>query len=97
MNKNYAFVSYSHKNRTVVKEFVYALRNRSVNIWFDSDIDYGREWDSIIMSKLCESTVVFVFVSKELAESKYCTKEFDIAVEMHKTIIPILLDIFTFM
>ena len=90
--EKYAFISYSHKDRSIVKDFVENLRFRHVNVWFDGELEYGSYWDNLIMDKLKNSSVVFIFISKRFAESKYCSKEFDIANDGKKTIIPILLD-----
>jgi len=88
----YAFVSYSHKNKFIVSDFVEDIRQRNVNVWFDGDIEYGSDWDSLIMDRLINCSVVFLFISKEFAVSRYCSKEFDIALDGKRNVIPILLD-----
>lgn len=49
ITKPYAFISYSHKDKDIVKEDVEYMQSQGLNIWWDEEMDSmaGEDWTRI--------------------------------------------------
>jgi hypothetical protein len=95
-----AFVSYSHADETLKDEFLKHLRPLQrlglLESWNDRNIKPGDEFDKTISNELDGSDIVFLLVSVDFINSKYCYDvELERAVQRHKDnksrVIPIIL------
>src|SRR5579862_2960378 len=93
------FLSYSHKDRKIrdkLKEHLSVLqRNRSLQLWDDTEIIPGTEVDQRIKAKLEAADLVLLLVSSSFLASDYCyCKEMERAMERHEgelaRVIPII-------
>ena len=91
MNR-YIFVSYSHQDQRTVRGIADRLERSGYSIWYDRDIQPGSLWDDMIKSKLKDSAVVLMFISRNFVRSDYCRLELKLALEQKKTIVPLYLD-----
>lgn len=91
MNR-YIFVSYSHQDQRTVSGIADRLERSGYSIWYDRDIQPGSLWDDTIKSKLKDSAVVLMFISRNFVRSDYCRLELKLALEQKKTIVPLYLD-----
>ena len=87
------FISYSRKDKEVVNEFASKLKSHGYNIWMDVDgIESGDAFKVKIVNAIRNSSLFLFFSSKASNESEWTVKEVNVAVNMHKPIIPIKLD-----
>ncbi len=95
-----AFVSYSHADDGLKDEFLKHLRPLQrlglLENWNDRNIKPGDEFDKTISNELDSSDIVFLLVSVDFINSKYCYEvELERAVQRHKEnksrVIPIIL------
>lgn len=90
--KNYIFVSYSHKDRTLIQTIINRLEMKGFGIWYDKDIQPGTMWDSVIKNNLKDAAVVLMFISPSFVQSSYCRLELQLTLEQKKPLIPVYLD-----
>jgi hypothetical protein len=85
------FISYSSKNRDLVKALAADIEELGHDVWFDKELTGGHIWWESILQAIrnCE---VFVFaLSPESLNSHPCSLEYKYAHAVDKTILPILL------
>jgi hypothetical protein len=85
------FISYSSKNRELVKALAEDIEALGHAVWFDKELTGGHVWwDSILQAILyCE---VFIFaLSPESLNSEACSREYTYAFTLRKTILPVLI------
>ena len=88
----HAFLSYSHKNEGVVRQFAAYLAQEEIPPWIDNRLEYGEAWENVIFRRIQECKVFLVLMSPEARESVFVNREIDAALAQHKLIIPILID-----
>lgn len=87
-----AFLSYSRKDSEYVEQYKNCLEDDGLQIWFDkSQISGGDLWELEIRRALTQSNCLVVFVTKNVMEG-YAAREIEIARDLRKPIIPIVLD-----
>jgi hypothetical protein len=86
-----AFISYSRKDESFVRELEEALVKRGKDVWVDlEDIPLTAEWQNNLYSGI-EGAETFVFViSPDSIASKECKRELDHATKHNKRLVPIL-------
>jgi WD40 repeat protein len=85
------FISYSHTNRSKVKELQKLLEKAGNQVWFDEELIGAELWWQRILDEI-EQTEVFIFaLSPEATESAFCRAEFQYALDLNKPILPIML------
>jgi len=93
------FISYSHKDEWLKKEFESHLnaliRNEVITTWNDREIKAGQVIDNEVDNNLKLSNIVCFLVSSDFIGSNYCMeKEYKLAQKMHKNsevvIVPII-------
>ena len=96
--ENYAFVSYSHSDRDVVKSVLRKLQLAGFRIWYDKGINGGQNWRKIIASKIedekCQD--VLLFATANSVKSRDVKAEINYALSQDKKIITIRIDEATF-
>jgi internalin A len=72
------FVSYAHKDRKWADELVTFLapwiRDKRVDLWDDSRIPLGHNWQPEIQNAIEEATVAVLLVTKDFLASDFITK-----------------------
>lgn len=87
----HAFLSYSHKDEGIVRQFAAYLAQEEIPPWIDNKLEYGESWENVIFRRIQECKVFLVLMSPEARESVFVNREIDAALAQHKLIIPILL------
>jgi uncharacterized protein YoaH (UPF0181 family) len=90
------FVSYSHKNKTMLERlnvFLAPLRTyQQIQSWDDRFIEPGDDWESKILGAFAKANTILILCSADYFNSEYCRKEMHWAMEQNKLIIPIILE-----
>lgn len=98
MMKQKLFISYSHKDKKVVKQFALQLSLRGVELWMDEkNISFGGNYTTAILQGIHEADVYLVFLSENSIKSHWVNAEIDFALKekierKNLVIIPIRLD-----
>lgn len=82
-NNRYVFISYSHKDRDIVFNYLHRLYEGGANYWYDAELNDGDVWneevESIIQSENCRG--VIFFISENSLVSSAVFREFDLALK----------------
>ena len=85
----FIFVSYSHKDCTLVYPEIARLHKLGFRIWYDEGIDPGNEWPEEVASALARSSFFLVFISTRAAVSKNVKNEINFAINHQKPFVAI--------
>ena len=94
------FISYSHKDSKMCKEFRKHIDNLSrtynISCWYDGEIPVGGSIDKEIYTNLNESDIIFLLISPDFISSYYCYEiELQTAIQRHNEnkciVIPVIL------
>lgn len=97
MNK--FFISYSHKDENLIKEFIAHIaplkNNGYLSEWYDRKIETGEEFQNDIDNNLENADIIGLMISSNFLASKACIEEKDNALKLKETkgirVIPIIL------
>ena len=89
--KDYIFISYSHRDEKQVMPIVEKLINDGCRVWYDEGINPGNEWPEIVASHLKECALFMAFISRDYMDSFNCKREIDYAVSQRKPFIAVYL------
>ena len=84
--EDYYFVSYSHKDYKTVLKDILLLEDKGINIWYDSDMHIGENWENIAetyISKFQCKGIIF-YLSENSILSPACNKEIEYVLENDK-------------
>jgi hypothetical protein len=85
------FISYSRRDQEFVSRLAYDLNTKVAGVWFDqSTIQLGQRWHDEIMDGIRECKAFILVLSPDAAVSRYVLEEVNRALELGKTIFPIL-------
>jgi hypothetical protein len=85
------FISYSRRDQEFVTRLAHDLNAQVAGVWFDqSTIQVGQKWHDEIMDGIGECKALILVLSPDALESKYVREEVNKALELGKTIFPIL-------
>lgn len=85
------FISYSRRDTEFVTRLASDLDAHVAGVWFDqSTIQLGQNWHDEIIEGIKECKAFILVLSPDAAASKYVLEEVNKAVELGKTIFPIL-------
>jgi len=85
------FISYSRRDQEFVTRLASDLDAQVAGVWFDqSDIQLGENWHDEIMEGIRECKAFILVLSPDAAESKYVREEVNKALELGKTIFPVI-------
>src|SRR5437868_14990134 len=93
------FFCYAHEDEALLSKLKTHLRPLQrqgfIDVWYDSDIIAGAEWEREIDKHLNAAKVILLLVSPDFMDSDHCYTEMQHALEQHKNracrVIPILL------
>ena len=88
----YIFVSYAHKDSSLVLPLIEALQHEGFRVWFDQGIEAGTEWPEYIEDRLCDCNSMIVFMSNNAVDSLNCRNEINLALSIHKELLVIYLE-----
>ena len=84
------FVSYSSKNRRIVKNFVLDLEAMGHNVWLDVDgLSGGHEWWAKILEEIRHCDLFIAALSTHYFRSEPCKRELNYAHTLGKHILPV--------
>src|SRR5829696_4375209 len=85
------FISYSRRDQEFVTRLASDLDAQVAGVWFDqSAIQAGENWHAEIMEGISECKAFILVLSPDAMESRYVREEVNKALELGKTIFPIL-------
>ena len=88
---NDIFISYSRRDTEFVARLASDLDAQVAGVWFDqSAIQLGQKWHDEIMDGIRECKAFILVLSPDAAESKYVREEVNKALELGKTIFPVI-------
>lgn len=91
-DESYCFISYAHKDAKIVFSEIKKLYDEGYNIWYDEGLTPGKEWDEEIEEKLCNSSLVIVFISKNSMGSINVRNEIKLALNEDINVVLIYLE-----
>ena len=91
-NLPYIFVSYSHKDSSMVFKEIVRLYHAGYRIWYDEGIDPGNEWPDEVALALEKSSFFIVFVSLNSIISQNVKNEINFALNKHKPFLAIYIN-----
>lgn len=94
--KNFAFVSYSHKDFEDVYTDIGKFHVEGFNIWYDEGIRTGNIWKDVIKEKIRKSKFFILFLSENAINSPWIKKEINFAKKYHIPMVPIYIEEFEF-
>src|SRR5215467_8530255 len=85
------FISYSRRDTEFVTRLASDLNAQVAGVWFDqSTIQLGQKWHDEIMDGINECKAFILVLSPDAAQSKYVLEEVNKALELGKTIFPVI-------
>ncbi|EIJ35998.1 TIR domain-containing protein [Thiothrix nivea] len=88
-----AFISYSLKDEAKVIPYENRLKTLDIAVWRDkSGLRQGQLWPMRLGEAIAEQDVLLLFWSANAAASHFVTLEWNTAIALKKTLIPVLLD-----
>lgn len=91
-NDPYIFVSYAHKDYSLVEQFLKYFSDNKYRFWYDEGIKSGSEWSDYIVERIDKAEVFIVFLSANSIVSENVKDEIHVAVSSKKHVIVIKLD-----
>lgn len=91
-SKDYAFISYAHKDSFKVIPIIEELGKRGFRVWYDSGIEAGTEWPEYIARSLEGCSCVIAFISEYAQASQNCRREITYAINADKPVLVVYLD-----
>lgn len=88
----YLFVSYSHKDREIVKKCINNFQKKLCYVWYDEGNHVGDDWAENIAEHLVNANCVMLFISSESIRSVNVNNELTMALNYNKRIIPVYLE-----
>ena len=88
----YVFVSYSHKDKSLVLEIINDLMLCACNLWYDTGIHSGEDWSNEIAEHLLNAECILFMVTSNSVKSEYVKDELNLAKCKKKKIYPIFLE-----
>ncbi|HSL28825.1 MAG TPA: toll/interleukin-1 receptor domain-containing protein [Anaerolineales bacterium] len=88
---NDIFISYSRRDQEFVTRLASDLNAQVAGVWFDqSTIQLGQKWHDEIMDGIRECKAFILVLSPDAMESRYVREEVSKALELGKTIFPVI-------
>ena len=85
------FISYARKDQGVAARLEKTLKSEGFDVWFDSAIYAGAEWESLLVDTLDRAKAVVVLWSHNSVRRKWVLKEAGIAQETRR-LVPVVID-----
>lgn len=85
------FISYSRRDQEFVTRLASDLDTQVTDVWFDqSTIQLGQDWQDEIMEGIRDCKAFILVLSPDSLESRYVQEEVNKALELGKTIFPVI-------
>lgn len=87
------FISYSRRDRIIVRMLFDRLEARHYRLWMDTDergIEVGDKWRDKLIAAMSGSEAVIACVSSDFLKSPYCKQEIEQAIQENKKIYPVI-------
>src|SRR5512139_3749195 len=85
------FISYSRRDQEFVTRLASDLNAQVAGVWFDqSTIQLGQKWHDEIMEGIRDCQAFILVLSPDSMESRYVREEVNKALELGKTIFPVI-------
>ncbi len=91
-DKEFIFISYSHKDNALVFPVIEKLAENGFRVWYDEGIDPGSEWPETIAEHLSKAYCVIAFISNNSINSNECKREISFALRKKINFISIFLE-----
>ena len=91
----YFFISYNSEDADRVSQYLMAMSEKGLPMWYDYGIEVGDKWSSIIADKIANSKAVIMFLSRQIfsKEESFVHKEWEMARDFFdKKIYVVILD-----
>lgn len=88
----YGFVSYSHKDKDLVFEIINDLMICACNLWYDTGIHSGKDFNDEIAKHLFNAECVLFMITSNSIQSEYVKDELNFAKSKQIQIYPIYLE-----
>jgi hypothetical protein len=86
------FASYAREDQLLVRPLVEWLQLVGEVFFDQDDIKPGDKWEARLETAIRKARKVLVFWCRHAAKSKWVEKEYELAIELDKTVIPIVMD-----
>ena len=83
-NEPYIFVSYPHKDSSIVMPIIQTLRDHGYRVWYDAQIELGRPWENSLASHIRHCAAFIAMLSPHYLDSANCCDELYFARECNK-------------
>ena len=85
------FISYARKDEEIARNVAETLRSEGFEVWFDSSIYAGAQWESLLMSTLSSAKAIVVLWSERSVKRPWVLKEAKMAMNTRR-LVPIKID-----
>ena len=90
--KDYLFISYSHKDAERINPILERLEQEGYRLWYDEGIDPGSEWPETIATHLDKAAACVGLISANYLASDNCRREMNFALKKQIPYLSILLE-----
>ncbi len=92
--KKGVFISYSHADKDFIAPVVKLIRGLRQDLVFQDydNLEIGKPWEPQLLEALADAGMVVVFWCSHSAQSEWVKKEYQLAIQKAKDIMPIMLD-----
>lgn len=80
----FAFISYSHADKTVVEKILRFMHQHEKRFWYDDGIEYGEEWEKVINERLESSSIFILFMTNGIEQRPEIIREIRMAIKKRK-------------
>ncbi|HEY9602443.1 MAG TPA: TIR domain-containing protein [Allocoleopsis sp.] len=87
------FISYADEDRATMEKIRNSLRRESITVWTNkTDIQTGEAFEEAIKRGIEQADNLIYLISPNSVTSDFCQRELDLAVSLHKRVIPVLVE-----
>ncbi len=90
--REYLFISYSHRDTALVVPIMEHLASEGYRIWYDEGIDPGSEWPETIADHLGRASACIGFISNNYLASDNCRREMNYALKKQIPYLSVMLE-----
>ena len=90
--REYIFISYSHRDTAPVVPVMERLSEEGYRIWYDEGIDPGSEWPETIADHLGRASACIGFISNNYLASDNCRREMNYALKKQIPYLSVMLE-----
>ena len=91
-DKPYIFISYAHKDSSLVLPAIRIIQDRGYPVWYDAGIRPGSTWTDDIANHIENAALVISFLSCNAIDSPHCKAEISHAFNNRKPMLSVRLD-----